>query len=58
MPNVAERRLAAHLFTVEWEVPTDVEPGSYHITHFGGYKAQGDGQVHPFEASSRTFEVR
>ena len=54
----AERRLAAHLFTVEWEVPADVEPGSYRITHFGGYKAQGDGQVHPFEASSRTFEVR
>ena len=49
--------LAAHRFTVEWDVPSDIEPGTYRITHYGCYRAETDGQLHEFETRSRSFEV-
>lgn len=56
-PGSAAETLAAHHFTVVWDVPADVQPGTYRITHDGCYKAESDGRVHEFETSSRSFEV-
>jgi neutral ceramidase len=50
--------LAAHLLTVEWDVPTDAAPGSYRIVHRGVFKAEADRQLHEFEAHSTTFVVQ
>ncbi len=52
-----DKRLAAHLFTIQWEIPAEAQPGTYRIKYFGGYKAETDRQLVSFEASTRTFVV-
>jgi len=52
-----DHRLAAHVLTILWEVPSDAAPGKYRVTHTGAFKAEADGQVHEFAAQSRTFDV-
>jgi len=43
--------------TITWEIPEDVEPGTYRLRHFGDYK-HFLGHVRSFEGASREFEVR
>lgn len=47
--------LAAHLVSIEWEIPTGTPPGTYRLTHQGACK-QADG-MHEFEAHSQPFVV-
>ncbi len=57
-PSAGDKRLAAHQFVVEWEIPPDAPLGDYRIVHAGVYKDQADGTVHEFETASGTFEVQ
>ena len=37
--------------------PPTSQPGTYRITHFGGYRSESDQAWHEFQSSSRSFEV-
>lgn len=41
--------------TISWQIPADVEPGTYRIVHMGRHKH--DGKTSRFEAASKPFEV-
>ncbi|GAB4823044.1 hypothetical protein N2152v2_010090 [Parachlorella kessleri] len=41
---------------VTWEIPADVEPGTYRIRHFGDHKHFW-GNPEPYQGTSSTFEV-
>jgi neutral ceramidase len=43
--------------TIEWTIPKDTKAGEYRMVHHGFYKTD-DGQLHTFDATSRTFDVR
>ena len=44
------------LITVDWEIPSDVTPGQYRITH-SGYSKSLTGRLHPYTGTSSTFTV-
>lgn len=41
---------------ITWDIPLDMEEGSYRIRHMGYYKDMISG-IHPYEGSSELFEV-
>ncbi len=56
-PPENRSRTAPFVCRVEWEIPRDLEPGTFRIVHRGVYKT-ADGVVHPIEAASRAFQVQ
>lgn len=42
---------------IRWQIPNDVEPGTYRIKHNGAYKNGWTGNIHSFSGISRTFVV-
>ncbi len=56
-PPENRSRTAPFVCRVEWEIPRDLEPGTFRIVHRGVYKT-ADGAVHAIEAASREFHVR
>jgi len=56
-PPENRSRTAPFVCRIEWEIPADVAPGTYRLTHHGVYKASGDGELHEFTAHSQPFTV-
>jgi len=52
-----DRRLAAHHFTIAWDVPPATTPGIYRLVHHGVYKSQATGQLVEFTATSGLIRV-
>ncbi len=50
-------RTAAHVCTIEWDVPDDTPAGTYRIVHQGVYKSGDEGAVKEFRTASRPFEI-
>lgn len=42
---------------IQWDIPTNQNPGMYRINYYGNYKEPTDRRVYPFEGLSRPFEV-
>lgn len=42
--------------TITWDIPQDIQEGSYRIRHMGYYRNAISG-IHPYEGSSEVFEV-
>jgi len=57
-PSENKSRTAPFVCTVEWDVPADVQPGTYRVVHTGVFKSGADGQVEEFTATSRPFEIK
>ena len=49
--------IAYSLITIEWDIPQDVEPGEYKVTHYGNWKTILFGKISEYQGESRTFTV-
>lgn len=56
-PPENRSRTAPFVCRLEWEIPANVEVGTYRLKHSGVYKTSSDGQLHKFTAHSQPFTV-
>lgn len=43
--------------TIEWNIPEDVDTGTYRIVHYGDYKNGWNHKLYPYTGTSSTFTV-
>lgn len=48
--------VAYSLISIIWRIPTQINPGSYRILHFGDYKTIL-GKIYPYKGSSSEFKI-